>query len=634
MVFTMSAEFEQRVRELFGEALDRPETERQRFLEAACSGDPEALEAVLRLLQAHGPASALFEEHSHRRHRIGRYAVVRELGRGAMGIVYDAIDPLICRNVAIKVIQLEPVSDVSDTQFMRERLLREARSAGGLSHSGIVTVFDVGEEGNMAFIAMERVDGPSLQGLLNSGLKLGRDEALDILRQTADALDHAHRHGVVHRDVKPGNIMLHEGRTVKITDFGIAKLTATQHQTLGRLMMGTPSYMSPEQIESPRQVDGRSDQFSLAVVAFELLTGNKPFHGESVSSMAHQVVYGPRPSARAVNPDLPAAVDEVFRRGLAKLPAERYGSCSELVLALERAVKSAGPSLPKATTATKRHLLSTVPFPYVLSTAIAVVGLFLVLLTSVHPPRRPVVNLPPPVVLMFTANPQSVPVGSSVTLRWEVRDATQVVIDQGIGDVPPNGAREMRPLVPSTYVLKAIGNGGGTSASVFVNVTEKTPGAKELYAEALGARQAGQIGKALALYQKAAELGEPRAMVDLGQIFLGDEVLTRDYKDYTEAVRSFRTAAVAGNSWGMVFLGGMYSQGTGVPKDDSLAADWYRKAADAGNPSAIFDLGEMYEDGQGVAKDLARANQLYHKAAALGNEEAKKRLAQMQGTTR
>ena len=182
--------------------------------------------------------------------RIGRYVITGELGRGAMGVVYGATDPLIGRSVAVKVIHLQLRPDSKEAEFMRDRLFREARAAGRLFHPGIVVILDVGQEGDIAFIAMERVDGTTLERTLASRKKLKIAEALDILRQTAAALDYAHQNGVVHRDIKPANIMLHKGTTVKVADFGIAKSMSTEHGTVAGMIMGTPSYMSPEQIEA------------------------------------------------------------------------------------------------------------------------------------------------------------------------------------------------------------------------------------------------------------------------------------------------------------------------------------------------------------------------------------------------
>jgi serine/threonine protein kinase len=337
----MASELHARVRKLFEEALEKPEAERPAFLQSAGNGEAEVLQAVNRLLEARRGAQSFLEDDAHLSQRIGRYIVTGELGRGAMGMVYEAIDPLIGRRVAVKVINLQDFADAGKARFLRDRLFREARSAGALSHSGIVIVHDVGQEGALAFIAMERVEGVSLYHELASGRAIPRAEALEILRQAAAALDYAHRNGVVHRDIKPANILLDKGVTVKVADFGIAKIASTERQTLTSTVMGTPSYMSPEQIEELPS-DGRSDQFSLAVVAYELLTGSRPFEADSLAALAHMIVYSDRPSARAVNPELRPAVDVVLRRSLARLPSDRYPSCTDFVTALEEASKDGG----------------------------------------------------------------------------------------------------------------------------------------------------------------------------------------------------------------------------------------------------------------------------------------------------
>jgi serine/threonine-protein kinase len=334
----MSPELYQRVRKLFDETLERPGAERLSFLDAACGGDKEAFQAVRQLLEAHGEAELFLEEDTGRTQRVGRYVIGPELGRGAMGIVYEAVDPLIDRKIAVKVINFQSFAASKDAIFLREQLFHEARSAGLLSHPGIVIIFDVGQEGDMAFIAMEHVEGPSLQEILASDQEIERSQKFDILRQTAMALDYAHQNSVVHRDVKPANIMLHKGATVKLTDFGIAKITTTQQVTRSGMVAGTPAYMSPEQLRA-LPVDGRSDQFSLAVIAFEMLTGIRPFRADSLATMVHQVVYENRPSARAANSSLSPAADMVFYRGLSQLPEGRYGTCAEFVAELEAALQ-------------------------------------------------------------------------------------------------------------------------------------------------------------------------------------------------------------------------------------------------------------------------------------------------------
>jgi serine/threonine protein kinase len=268
--------------------------------------------------------------------RIGRYKIVRELGRGAMGVVYHAIDPNIGRPVAIKTIQLGGIRKPEEQERLRERLFREARSAGILSHPGIVTIYDVEQQGELAYIAMEYVDGPTLDQLLSEPQPLAPNRIFSILAQTATALDYAHGKGIVHRDIKPANIMIAGDGTAKITDFGIAKITASDHFTMTGSIVGTPHYMSPEQVQG-QPVDGRSDQFSLAVIAYEMLTGEKPYTGEHLTTVVYKIVAEEPVAPHRVNATLGGSIDGAIRKGLAKKPDARYRTCSEFIEALEKA---------------------------------------------------------------------------------------------------------------------------------------------------------------------------------------------------------------------------------------------------------------------------------------------------------
>jgi serine/threonine-protein kinase len=272
--------------------------------------------------------------------RIGRYKIVRELGRGAMGVVYHAIDPNIGRPVAIKTIQFSDVRNPEEQKRLRERLFREARSAGILSHPGIVTIYDVEQQGDLAYIAMEYVDGPTLDQMLSEPKALEADQIFSILGQTASALDYAHQKGIVHRDIKPANIMIAGDGTAKITDFGIAKITTSEQFTMTGSIVGTPHYMSPEQVQG-QPVDGRSDQFSLAVIAYEMLTGEKPFTGEHLTTVVYKIVAEEPAAPHRVNPSLSAAIDAALRKGLSKKADARYRTCSELADALEKACAAA-----------------------------------------------------------------------------------------------------------------------------------------------------------------------------------------------------------------------------------------------------------------------------------------------------
>jgi serine/threonine protein kinase len=271
--------------------------------------------------------------------QIGRYRILDELGRGATGVVYRAQDPAIGRTIAIKTIRLSDFTDESERERLRERLFREAQSAGMLSHPNIVTIYDIAEENGLAYIFMECVDGPPLEKVLNSqDPPLRGDAALTILRQTATALDYAHKKGIVHRDIKPANILIHERTHAKITDFGVAKIMS-QQMTQSGVMMGTPNYMSPEQVQG-HAVDGRADQFSLAVIAYEILTGEKPFLADQLPALLFRIVREDPVAPQRLNPTVGPQVEVVLRKALAKSANDRYGTCMEFVDALAGALQS------------------------------------------------------------------------------------------------------------------------------------------------------------------------------------------------------------------------------------------------------------------------------------------------------
>jgi serine/threonine protein kinase len=267
--------------------------------------------------------------------QVGRYQIVSELGRGAMGIVYKALDPAIGRTIAIKSIRLQDLTDETERSRLRERLFREAQSAGILSHPNIVTIYDIAEENGMAYIFMEFVNGPPLERMLKVDQTPDKETLLSIFRQTAAALDYAHKKGIVHRDIKPANIMIHEDGTAKITDFGVAKIMS-QQMTLSGTMMGTPSYMSPEQVQSTA-ITGAADQFSLAVIVYEALTGEKPFAAEYMPTLLYKIVReDPLPPQR-LNNTLSPQVELVLSKALAKLPGDRFENCTEFINALTTA---------------------------------------------------------------------------------------------------------------------------------------------------------------------------------------------------------------------------------------------------------------------------------------------------------
>ena len=266
-----------------------------------------------------------------------------------MGIVYKALDPAIGRTIAIKSIRLQELTDETERARLRERLFREAQSAGILSHPNIVTIYDIAEQDGMAYIFMEFVNGPPFEKMLKVDKTPDKETLLSIFRQTAAALDYAHKKGIVHRDIKPANIMIHEDGVAKITDFGVAKIMS-QQMTLAGTMMGTPSYMSPEQVQSGT-ITGRADQFALAVIAYETLTGEKPFAAEYLPTLLYKIVREDPLPAQRLNNTLSPQVDKILRQALAKIPEDRFETCAEFINALALACNAnpAWTPLPRGT---------------------------------------------------------------------------------------------------------------------------------------------------------------------------------------------------------------------------------------------------------------------------------------------
>jgi len=258
---------------------------------------------------------------------LGRYKVLKELGRGAMGVVYLGKDPTIQRFVAIKTMRLDEIDDAEKLQEVKTRFFREAESTGRLAHPNIVTIYDAGEEQDLGYIAMEVLEGTTLKHWSRKPNLLSLDKLIPILATVADALDYAHQEGVVHRDIKPANIMIAKGATVKVMDFGIAKM-ASSSKTQTNIVLGTPTYMSPEQIAG-KKVDGRSDIFSLGVVLFEMLSGRPPFTADNLSALLFAIAHNPQPSIKVIRPDIPPALQQVLNQALEKDPALRFRRASE-----------------------------------------------------------------------------------------------------------------------------------------------------------------------------------------------------------------------------------------------------------------------------------------------------------------
>jgi len=259
---------------------------------------------------------------------VGRYEILMELGKGAMGTVYKGRDPKINRLLAIKTIRFSDEFEENQLQEIKERFFREAELAGKLSHPGIVAIYDVGEDYDLTYMAMEFLDGEDLDKYCRKNNLLPIRKILDIIAETADALEYAHSNGVIHRDIKPANIMLLRSGRIKVTDFGIAK-SMSSSKTRSGIILGTPNYMSPEQIMA-RQIDARSDIFSLGVVFFQLLTGELPFKGENLNSLFYQITQARHPLPRTINQRVVKPCEQIIDKVLAKNPDHRFQTANDL----------------------------------------------------------------------------------------------------------------------------------------------------------------------------------------------------------------------------------------------------------------------------------------------------------------
>src|SRR5260221_4239416 len=326
---------------------DQPERERSRTTENGQRTTKNSNEPQELSLTAYGTPIDPRGERSQV--KVGRYEVVRELGKGAMGIVYLAKDPLIGRLVALKTIRPAADADDDETKEFRQRFIREAQAAGVLNHPNIVTVHDIGQDEatGISFIAMEYVEGRNLKEALTQGRRLNFDQIGDIIAQVADALDVAASMGIVHRDVKPANIILLEGLRAKITDFGIAKIVSGgANLTSTGQFLGTPNYMAPEQIKGA-PVDGRTDIFSLGICLYECLTRRKPFGGDSLTSISYKIVHEPFPPLHEINPQIPEGYADVVGMCLAKDPAKRYQRGRDLATAIRAVIRGERPARPE-----------------------------------------------------------------------------------------------------------------------------------------------------------------------------------------------------------------------------------------------------------------------------------------------
>ena len=382
----------------------------------------------------------------------GRYTTNKILGRGAMGVVYAAVDPVIGRNVALKMIR----DDYSSTESseIASRFEREFQTAGRLSHPNIVPIYDVGREGDAWYIAMELVEGVSLDDTLAEGL-CSAEKSLNIIAGIAAALDHSHNLGVVHRDIKPANILLTSNGVPKVTDFGVAKLSGNTMTAAGSIL-GTPAYMSPEQARG-EILTGASDQFSLAVIAYQLLTGKKPFDGDAPTTVMFKIVRDDPAAPSTVNSKLPAALDSVLLRALRKEPEQRFIGCVQFADALSAAWGIDTDATVASVSPITQRKKSSVTLPMIaagvgMAAILATGGWFLFGdgATEPTPATPPTTEMPTPSATPAASQPSIDPVTTASEEPEEGAIAGDVLTDDtsGAGSADTESSTTAQPEVP------------------------------------------------------------------------------------------------------------------------------------------------------------------------------------------
>jgi serine/threonine protein kinase len=468
-------------------------------------------------------------------------------------VVFRGFDPSIGRPVAIKVINKTQSATNQEDAELRLRFQREAAAAGRLSHPNIVAVYQLGEDQNTQYLVMELIEGRSLERILSEERLLTPTVALPLLSQIADALDYAHREGVVHRDIKPANILVRSDGKVKLTDFGIARIAA-QAMTKTGLTMGTPAYMAPEQIQSAR-VSGKADQFSLGVLSYEMLCGRKPFVADSTAALMYRIISEEPSLAHVVNPAVSPRVSSVLTRALAKDPEKRLSTCREFVQLLSDAIESptTAASSPVIPTPASR-LASGKRFSQIALGLAAAVVVFLgvagILLmrhfgTSKLPQPEKAISEP-----VSPAEASVIERGDALVKAQKYEAALAIFVDAAQA-----GSADALERVGSMYE-----RGWG--------VTEST-------------------SEALNWYRRAADAGSPAAMTKLGSLYDRGKGIPFDYG---EALKWYRRAVDRGDKAALYHIGSLYEAGKGVPRDVDEARRWYQRASESGNSGAAEAL--------------------------------------------
>jgi serine/threonine-protein kinase len=582
-------------------------------------------------------SSSYAAEPEHLQRALGsNYELGRLIGRGGYAEVFAVRDRRLNRELAIKVLR----PDLIVTKSLLARFRREAEAVAALHHRGIVPVYDVGQSDGIGFIVMPLIQGESLKRRLLAEPRLPVAEVKRILLEAADALAAAHAAGVVHRDIKPENIML-EGpeRRVLLMDFGIAKAvdTADNQLTATGVIVGTPQYMSPEQACGDPNVDHRSDQYSLAVVGYQMLSGRVPFEGETARAvMAKQMLDEPPPLWELVAP-LPTAMMAALERALAKDPGKRFPTIGEFAAALRQESGLVRPDKEKARRARSRATRRGRPWALWATGALSV-ALTVVAVSQWRPPAPPATPAKPETTFVArqAASPPPPPAPAPPLKGNDRADRVVTVVDSLPAPGPAREQPAASPRVDSVVVAPAPAPPPPpTCAGAFLKDDWATAYAlcpAEAKQSAVASRYAGVLfaegrggpedpDQALALLQDAVARGDApaRALLSLQQYQVARRL---ERTDPSRATELYRSAALAGVEKAFPILAERFEKGIGTPRDLGQAADWYERAAQGGHVPSELRLAQWYARGFGVAKDEARAARWFREAAQQGNPEA------------
>ncbi len=612
--------------------------------------------------------------------QIPGYQVERELGRGGMASVYLATQLSVDRPVALKVM----AGHLGDEAIFRERFVREGKLVARLAHPNIITIYDIGAADDLLYIAMEYISGGDLHKRLAKGA-LSWLEAVRVLRPLAQALHMAHQQQIIHRDIKPHNILFRADGQPVLADFGIAKLVGSQTLTQTGAVVGTAAYMAPEQALGDK-VDGRADLYSLGVVFYEMLVGQRPYDADTVPALLMQHIAAPIPRLPAAQAPAQGILDKL----LAKQPADRYLHGAELAAALEALEHQQAPALlySSADAATEIRAPEPIPEPParqrrpVIQTRrreppvwpwlLGLAGFVLISAGALWLGRHELVQalgLVPRPVPERVEDRAHKPVPELILAEKPAQDVSVVALSPP-SDATPGSATGFYDSIKGGALATGVAQVPVSSAVVVSETRDPVPvattatpavatdvGVGQFLGQQGAATQASSPGNKTAQAQrKAAEAGNVRAQVQLGWYYQqGEQGLIQDDaaaarwyalavakgdaeaqmylgwltqegrgvgQDYARAAELFAAAGKQGNAQAQMYLGWLYQEGNGVAQDYEQAADWYRKAADQGNAQAQMYLGWLYQEGKGAPQNDRLAARWYQKAADQGNAQA------------